>query len=118
MIGLLNVPCDTPAEYYSAAPNHVSSSSLNHQLSRDLSSLDKLKNLKLEKNNTDRHDFNIPQSSSPDLALIFNCNHGLRQTNYLNDGRQVCNGELFEVIIIITFLIFFTSIDLLSIDLL
>lgn len=91
MIGLLNVPCDTPAEYYSASPNQLLKFKFNPCVKFDLTNTNELKNLKMNKS-TINCDTNMP-----DLMLIFKQNQ-LKKINYLDDDRQMHNRNHSKVV--------------------
>uniref|UniRef100_A0A915CNK2 Uncharacterized protein n=1 Tax=Ditylenchus dipsaci TaxID=166011 RepID=A0A915CNK2_9BILA len=85
MIGLMNVPCDSPAEFYAAAP----SSRLSGESSS--SALDRHTRLPAQRN------FNNTKSSRLSFISLFN-KRLANEVGYLQDGRKVFNGQVVETV--------------------
>lgn len=77
MIGIMNVPCESATEYYSAAPdsrNKASSSNLPTQLS-----------------------LNSDKGPRPTIQKTLYSRRRSSQVDYLKDGRKLFNGKPIEV---------------------
>lgn len=91
MIGMMNVPCDSPAEFYAAPTRFISSADEGIDLDSEPSSYSGRRQLIIPEQN-------FIQSKRPSLLNLFNRRKTTSQVKYLQDGRKMYNGELMEVI--------------------
>ncbi|KAE9554950.1 hypothetical protein FO519_001847 [Halicephalobus sp. NKZ332] len=82
MIGMINIPNDSPAEFYSA-PLHY------RHLFDDPTSSGKVKD-------SDFLSTTAPTTSKPNFLSLFNRRKNKQQFTYLNDGRKVFEGQVLD----------------------
>ena len=84
MIGMVNIPNDSPAEFYAVPERHLGLPEIIDDNNNEPSSY---------YDPTEESNSSPSKRSSPN---IFN-RRGTNQIEYLKDGRKVLNGELVEV---------------------
>jgi hypothetical protein len=85
MIGMMNVPCDSPAEFYAVPERYLGFPEEFDENMNEPSSYSST-----EKSSS------LPNSKRSSLLNLFN-RRKTSQIKYLQDGRKVYNGELVEV---------------------
>lgn len=84
MIGMINIPNDSPAEFYSA-PHHY-----RHLFDENgPTSSEKVKDSEFLSTTA-------PTTSRPNAFNLFNRRKNKQQFTYLNDGRKVFNGQVLD----------------------
>lgn len=85
MIGMMNVPCDSPAEFYAAPDKYIVFTEDYDETINEPSSYS---------GSTEKSD--TTQTKRPSLLSLFS-RRKTSNIKYLQDGRKTLNGELVEV---------------------